>query len=115
MTEKEYLQTVSKEKRQKQGIVYTPPEIIKWIHDKLIEQSPISLNKTYWDPACGTGRFVLDWYDRLMEHWKDNLSNYPLLGTVKKAHKHIIENCLYFSDIDPIALKICEESLGAKV
>lgn len=60
---KYYMGHFSKEKRQKDGAVYTPPEIVKWIHDKLEEHNPITLEKTYWDPACGTGRFPIDWYD----------------------------------------------------
>ena len=104
----------SKEKRQKQGSVYTPPEIIQWIHDKLIEQSPLDLNKKYWDPACGTGRFPIDWYNRLIEHWNHNQDKYPELDSIEKVHRHIIEKCLYFSDIDPFAIRLCRFALYLK-
>lgn len=104
----------SQEKRKKTGAVYTPPQIIQWIHDKLEEYSPISLNKTYWDPACGTGRFPIDWYNRLLKHWTENQDKYPELDSIEKAHRHIIEKCLHFSDIDQFAIRLCKLALYLK-
>lgn len=106
----------SKEERQSKGKVYTKdPSIVKWIHDKLEQYWPISLSKTYWEPACGTGTFVLDWHERLMKHWKNNKEKYPELGEDEdKVHRYIIENCIYFSDIDPFAIRLCCLSLFLK-
>lgn len=105
----------SKEERQKKGKVYTGDKtIVKWIHDKLEQYSPISLRKTYWEPACGTGTFVLDWYNRLMAHWNNNRELYPEIVDEHEAHKWIIEKCLYYSDIDVFAIRLCSLALFLK-
>lgn len=109
----ELMSGFSKEKRQKQGSVYTPSEIIKWIHDKLEKYSPIDLNKTYFEPSCGTGRFVLDWYDRCMKHWEENKDRYSF-GSREEAHKYIVEKCLYFADLDDQAIRLCQLGLFLK-
>lgn len=104
----------SKESQQKDGKVYTPPEIVNWIHDKLELYNQIDLNKTYWEPTCGTGSFVIDWYERLMEHWIKYKGKYPQIKDENEAHKWIIENCLYYSDIDPFAIRLCTLQLFLK-
>lgn len=109
-----HMATFSKEERQKGGKVYTPQENITWIHDKLEEQSPLSLHKTYWDPACGTGHFLLDWYDRLKKHWENSRDQYSEIKNEREAHKWIIEKCIYFSDIDPFAIRLCKLGLFLK-
>jgi len=110
----EYMGSFSKKERQSKGKVYTPPEIVKWIHDKLEEQSPISLHKTYCDFAVGTGHFPFDWYDRLMKHWRGNRDQYPEIKDEHEAHRWIIERCLYFADIDPFAIRLCKMGLFLK-
>ena len=105
----------SKESRQKDGKVYTGDEsIIKWIHDKLEFYNPIDLNKTYWEPACGTGSFVIDWYHRLIKHWIENKEKYLAITNKEEAHKWIIEKCLFYSDLDPFAIRLCTLQLFLK-
>jgi len=110
-----HMKGFSKEERQQKGKVYTKDKsIVKWIHDKLEQYNPIDLHKTYWEPACGTGSFVIDWYDRLMTHWENNKEKYEF-KTKEEAHKHILEHCIYFSDIDPFAIRLCRLSLFLKM
>lgn len=113
--QKRFMENFSKEERQKNGKVYTGDKtIIEWIHDKLVQYNSISLNKTYWEPACGTGSFVIDWYDRLMKHWQENFQLYPDIKDQHEAHRWIIEKCLFFSDIDPFAIRLCSFALFLK-
>ena len=105
----------SKESRQKDGKVYTGDKtIIEWIHDKLEKYNPIDLNKNYWEPSCGTGSFVIDWYERLMNHWIKNKEKYPDITNEEEVHKWIIEKCIYYSDIDPFAIRLCTLQLFLK-
>ena len=101
-----------------QGSVYTGNNIVKLTHDTFIEvaqkDSLHLLNTTYWDPACGTGHYPLDWYDRLFEHWYTNREQYPKILNEHEAHKWIIERCIFFSDIDRYAILLCKLGLFFK-
>jgi len=109
-----FMRHFSKVERQKSGKVYTPQDIVDWIHTKLIEQSPLNLHKTYCDFACGTGHFVLDWYIQLMDHWRQNRDQYPEIRDEHEAHGWTIEKCLFFADIDPFAIRMCKMGLFLK-
>lgn len=101
------LANFNKDESQKAGKVYTPFDIVTWMHSKIVTHNPISLHKTYWEPSCGSGSFVEDWYDRLMKHWKENKEQYSDIQNIHEAHKWIIEKCLYFSDLDSFSLRLC--------
>ena len=50
-------------------------------------------NKTF-EPCCGKGGFVLDIVNRYMGGLKSKIKN------EKKRRKHVLENCIYFADIN---------------
>jgi len=94
------------------GEVFTPLEIINEMLDKLdhyykAENSGTSIfsnpNMTWFDPANGIGNFPVCVYTRLMEGLK------PVIKNVEKRKKHIIENMLYMSEINPKNVFICKK------
>ena len=50
----------SKERIKKYGEVFTPPELVKEILNKLPEGSILNPKKTICDPSCGNGNFLVE-------------------------------------------------------
>ena len=50
----------SKERIKKYGEVFTPPELVGEILDKLPEDTILDPKKTVLDPSCGNGNFLVE-------------------------------------------------------
>ncbi len=86
-------------KQREPGKVYTPRKIISFINDLLkhsIKEEVPNKNLKVADIACGTGRFLTHW-------WLKDLEN-------ALKHKKISDTQYFGFDIDPIALKIANQS-----
>lgn len=57
----------SKERCRKYGEVFTPEWVVKKMCDELPEGA-FELNKTFLEPACGTGNFLVEIFRRKLEH-----------------------------------------------
>ena len=87
----------TKEKKEKNGEVFTPIKLIEEMMDKLTEAKPDiwSDPKLKWlDPAAGMGNFAVVVYLRLMEGLKKQMPN------IEERKKHILENMLYMVEYD---------------
>jgi hypothetical protein len=58
--------------------------------------------KKVFEPCAGKGGFIVDIIDRFMNGLKD------LIPDEKLRYKTIVEECLYFSDINPTNIFICK-------
>ena len=56
--------------------------------------------KKVLEPTCGKGGFLLDIIDRFMKHLP--------IENVEERYKIIVEECLYFADINPQNIYICK-------
>jgi len=91
------------EEKKKFGEVFTPLNIINEMLDKMdahyIEKEGKSIfaNKklTWFDPANGMGNFMICVYQRLFDGLKNKIKDHKL------RRKHILENMLYTSEINP--------------
>lgn len=54
-----------------------------------------------FEPCCGKGGFIVDIIDRLMDGLKE------IIVDEKKRYKTIVENCIYFADINETNIYIC--------
>jgi hypothetical protein len=106
----EYL-PIRKEKKDKNGEVFTPMELIEEMLDKL----PASVWKNpelkWLDPANGIGNFPMVVYNRLLDHLPDTYEG--SYSTVNGKKKHIIEKMLYMIEIDPANIKISKKIFGS--
>jgi len=87
----------TKEKKEKNGEVFTPIKLIEEMFDKLTEANPniwSDPNLKWLDPAAGMGNFAIVAYLRLMEGLKTKIPN------IEKRRKHILENMLYMVEYD---------------
>lgn len=69
VTSEHNTQVKSKERVQKHGEVFTP----KWVVDDMLNLLPVDVwksNKTFLEPACGEGAFLVEIYRRKLDHIK---------------------------------------------
>jgi len=59
------------ERSKSHGEVFTPPELCNEILDKLPEETWIDSTKTFLDPSCGNGNFLVEIKRRLLENGHD--------------------------------------------
>jgi hypothetical protein len=95
-----YLIPHSNEKKEN-AEVSTPFELRQEMLDKIPEDFWKSPKKVF-EPCAGKGGFVIDIIDRFMIGLEKTIPN------EKKRYKTIVEECLYFSDINPTNLFICK-------
>jgi len=95
---------IKPQEKDEYGEVFTPPDLIKEMLDKL--PSKVWKNKDYkWlDPANGIGNFPMIVYFKLMKE----LDSVPL----SKRSEHIIKNMLYMVELNPKNVKISRKIFG---
>lgn len=69
-----------------------PKEIVNEMLDKLPPDVWTDKNKTFCDPVCGTGKFLIGIYERLMEGLKSSITN------EEERSRWIIEHMIYGYD-----------------
>lgn len=96
----------------KQGIVYTPYLISKYMIENTVLEEDIINNPflKILDPACGTGNILLNLYKHLTKIYEKNIDEinikHKLDLSKSSIGKHIINNNIYGVDIDENAIKI---------
>lgn len=92
----------SLDQKKKNAEIPTPPELCDEMIDKIPKEYFMNKNNKTFEPCCGKGNFVLAIFEGCFEglsHIEDECERCI----------HIIENCLYFCDIDPMNVYITEE------
>jgi len=97
------LSTYSKDKSDKHGEVFTPPELINEMLDQLPTELWSDKTKTWFDPASGNGNFHIIVLKRLF----DGLSSQ--IPDDRERVKHIVEKQLYFAEYQPVSAQNTEE------
>ena len=91
------LSTYSKDKSDKHGEVFTPPELINEVLDQLPTELWSDKTKTWFDPASGNGNFHIIVLKRLF----DGLSSQ--IPDDRERVKHIVEKQLYFAEYQRVS------------
>ena len=123
--------TLEEDKKKKtnkdEGIFYTPKEIVSFMIEATVDDWQ---NKTAVDPACGSGTFLIGWYEFLhnkyLEFYIQNSGEYLEKDLIKKNHKNeyrltletkkrIITEQVFGVDMDREAVEIAKLSLCLKV
>jgi adenine-specific DNA-methyltransferase len=130
--------------KRNQGLFYTPKAIVSYIVEQTLDALDVGdpshyLDLRILDPAVGTGRFLTEALDQLtgrvlaamrqgdkrLLNRVDNISkrlrvNGGNHGIGQEHDKdaavriHILQNCLYGADLDPIAVNIAQAALFAR-
>lgn len=81
--------------------VSTPFKLRQEMLDNIPVEFWTSIKKVF-EPCAGKGGFIVDIIDRFMIGLKETISD------EKERYKTIVEECLYFSDINPTNIFICK-------
>lgn len=84
--------------KSENGIVFTPKYISDYIVKIILSVQPWEPSKTFIDPGCGGGIFLISAAEALMKHCQLDVD-------------YVIENCIFGIDIDPDNVRRCELSL----
>ena len=115
---KKYEGNLSVEKRKKNGIYYTPEEIVEYIVTSVLKKHDILENPCpkILDMSCGCGNFLIYAYKFLYEIMLDKsdelVNKYDdVRFKPENLKKYILENCIYGCDIDEDAIYIFINSI----
>ena len=89
--------TRSQERIKNSGEVFTPPELVNEMLDKLPPEIWSDPTKTFIDPAAGDGNFLVEVKKRLLEF---------------HSEQHILENMIFAVDIMPDNIEVLQHRLG---
>ena len=89
-----FLQPKTIEKR-KFGEVFTPTNTINDMLNDLPNDIWNNINIKILDPATGTGNFIIEIYNKLMDSFK------TLIPDIKKRKRHILTKNIYMSELNP--------------
>jgi hypothetical protein len=103
--------TPNKEKKKKNGEVFTPEHLIEEMLDKLPKEVWSNPDLKWFDPAVGHGNFMIFVYYRLME----GLKNSSLFKDELERKTHIIKNMLYMSELNPDNIKECKRIFNNEI
>lgn len=104
---------VRQEKKDKNGEVFTPIELIEEISEHLPRSVWKNPELKWLDPANGIGNFPMVVYKKLLEELPDSYEGEN--GSYSNENgkkKHIIENMLYMIEIDPANVRISRRIFG---
>jgi hypothetical protein len=95
---------------QKRGAFYTPRFLAELVLDSALAGIPSLLGKTFFDPACGSGIFLVGLFNRLAEEWKQaNLR----ARNDRRARElmRLLQESLFGVDVSETACRIAAFSL----
>ncbi len=106
--------------RKSIGMFYTPDFVIDYILKYTVEEIDVLANPyvNILDPSCGAGYFLIKAYEILKYKFEKNIEflkkkyNDKNYWCRENIPYHIIKNCLYGVDIDPIAVKIATKKIS---
>ena len=92
------------------GAFYTPRCLAELVLDMALIDTSSLLSRSYLDPACGSGIFLVSLFNRMAEEWKE--AN-PTARNDRRARelREILCRNLYGIDINPTACRITAFSL----
>ena len=93
----------SKEKSDSFGEVFTPPELINEMLDKLPADTWTDKTKTFFDPAAGKGNFPIEVIKRLFNGLSTQIRN------EEQRLKHIVENQIFMAELQDDSAEFIRE------
>ena len=105
-----YEQYVDELERKRKGQFYTPPQVVNYILDQVGYEGPGIIGRTLLDPACGSGRFLVEASRRLIPE----LRKQPGLSPKELVNERL-RNCLFGLDVNRFACFLAEVNLLVQV
>ncbi len=105
-----YEQYVDELERKRKGQFYTPSQVVNYILDQVGYQGPAIIGKRVLDPACGSGRFLVEAARRLIPELKKQHDLSP-----KELVNERLRNSLFGLDVNRFACFLAEVNLLVQV
>ena len=105
-----FLKVGDEEEKRKKGAFYTPRFLAEVVIDMALEGTRDLLEKRFFDPACGSGIFLVGLFNRLAEEWA---RKNPEAGYEERARglMAVFRDNLAGADDNPTACRIAAFSL----
>jgi len=96
--------------QQEKGAFYTPRFLAEAVLDTALEGIGPLRGKTFLDPACGSGIFLVGLFNRIAEEWRQEN---PTARNDRRARElmQLLQDSLFGVDVNPIACRISAFSL----
>jgi hypothetical protein len=105
-----YEQYVDELERKRKGQFYTPSQVVNYILDQVGYQGPAIIGKRVLDPACGSGRFLVEAARRLIRELKKQPGLLP-----KELVNERLRNSFFGLDVNRFACFLAEVNLLVQV
>ncbi len=92
------------DKRSK-GAFYTPRYLAEMVVDEAVSDLPTLLNKTFLDPSCGSGIFLVTLFNRMADECYERNKTLDENSKINELKRLLKEN-LYGIDVNPTACRI---------
>ncbi len=92
----------------KEGIYYTPPHMVDFVLDRILPWNGLQWDVIVFDPACGSGIFLVKAFQRLIHRWKRANPGQPVRAEVLRR---LLERNLFGVDKDAHAVRVACFSL----
>jgi adenine-specific DNA-methyltransferase len=89
-------------KQRSHGVVYTPNALVNTLVSLVLDELRSDLPGTVLDPSCGTGNFVVETYERLVDR---------LVSPTVESRITLLRDSVFGCDIDAQALEIAKRRL----
>jgi hypothetical protein len=111
-----YEQYVDELERKRKGQFYTPPQVVNYILDQVGYEGPSIIGQRLLDPACGSGRFLVEAARRLVEVLQDRIGFDKVSGiTPLELVNERLRNSLFGMDVNRFACFLAEVNLLVQV
>jgi len=99
-----------KSEDRRTGAFYTPRILAELTLDTALESQGSALDKTFLDPACGSGIFLVGLFNRMAEEWRQQN---PRAQNDRRSRElmQLLQRNLFGVDINPTACRITAFSL----
>jgi type I restriction-modification system DNA methylase subunit len=105
-----FLKAAGEEGKKAAGAFYTPRFLAELVLDVALDGVPTLLDKRFLDPACGSGIFLVDLFNRMAEEWRRRHPEASYLQQVKGLLQILREN-IFGVDKNETACRITAFSL----
>ena len=99
-----------KDGEKAEGAFYTPRFLAEIVLDVALDGMDELIGKTFLDPACGSGIFLVGLFNRLAQQWRSRNPRARNL-TVARELMNLIQESLFGVDVNPTACRIAAFSL----
>lgn len=97
----DYEKTLTKDKKKKQGITYTPKEVVSYINEKCLSLWDGEVPPRVIDFSSGTGVFLVDMAEKIRDRYQITI-------------EEVYEKYIYANDLDSEAIKIFSKETGCE-